>query len=287
VVFFSASIGWIAAGAIDSLFLALLAAAAAREIVAGQKWNNLPVVALISLLGLNNIAFHIEAHVGGLAEYSSRFAIAVVITLVSLIGGRIVPSFTRNWLARQRPGPMPAPFGRLDAVIVAASVVTLLAWIARPAAAVTGAMLIIMGCCHAIRLVRWAGYRTFGDRLVLILHLAYAFVPLGYLLSGLAAFDIVPASAGIHAWTGGAIGTMTIAVMTRATLGHTGRLLEASIGTQAIYAAIVLAALLRICASIDSGDMQVLLAAAGTVWTCAFLGYALLYGPALCRPRAA
>jgi uncharacterized protein involved in response to NO len=286
-VFSSASIGWIAACAIDSLFLALLAAAAAREIIAGRKWNNLPVVALITLLALNNIAFHVEAHLSGLAEYSSRFAIALVITLVGLIGGRIVPSFTRNWLARQRPGRMPSPFGRLDALVIAASVVALLAWIASPAAAVTGAMLIIAGCCHGTRLARWAGYRTLGDRLVLILHLAYAFVPLGYLLSGLAAFGVVPASAGIHAWTGGAIGTMTIAVMTRATLGHTGGLLEASIGTQAIYAAIVLAALLRICASVDSNDTQILLAAAGTVWTCAFLSFALLYGPALCRQRAA
>jgi uncharacterized protein involved in response to NO len=286
-VFFSASIGWTAACVVDALFLVLLALAAAREIIAGGKWNNLPVVALISLLALNNIAFHVEAHVSGLAEYSTRFAIAMVITLVSLIGGRIVPSFTRNWLARQHPGPMPAPFGRIDAVIIAASVIALLAWIARPAATTTGAMLMIAGCLHAIRLARWAGYRTVADRLVLILHLAYAFVPLGYLLSGLAAFDIVPPSAGIHAWTGGAIGTMTIAVMTRATLGHTGRLLKASVGTQAIYAAIVLAALLRICASIDSGDTQILLSAAGVAWVCAFFGYALLYGPALCGPRAA
>jgi uncharacterized protein involved in response to NO len=286
-VFCSASIGWIASCAIDALFLALLAAAAAREIIAGSKWGNLPVVALISALALNNVAFHIEAHVSGLAEYSTRFAIAVVITLVSLIGGRIVPSFTRNWLARQRPGPMPAPFGKLDAAIIAASVLTLLAWIASPLAAVTGVIMIVAGCLHAIRLARWAGYRTLGDRLVLILHLAYAFVPLGYLLSGLAAFDVVPPSAGIHAWTGGAIGTMTIAVMTRATLGHTGRRLEASVGTQGIYAAVVLAALLRICASIEPGNMQALLAAAGTAWVCAFLGFALLYGPALCRRRAA
>jgi uncharacterized protein involved in response to NO len=245
------------------------------------------VVALIALLALNNIAFHVEAHLSGLAEYSSRFAIALVITLVGLIGGRIVPSFTRNWLARQRPGRMPSPFGRLDAFVIAVSVVALLAWIASPAAGVTGAMLMTAGCLHATRLARWAGYRTLGDRLVMILHLAYAFVPLGYLLSGLVAFGVVPASAGIHAWTGGAIGTMTIAVMTRATLGHTGGLLEASIGTQAIYAAIVLAALLRICASVDSNDTQILLAAAGAVWTCAFLSFALLYGPALCRPRAA
>jgi uncharacterized protein involved in response to NO len=166
-------------------------------------------------------------------------------------------------------------------------VFSLAAWIVAHASKATGAMLMIAGGLHAVRLARWAGYRTVRDRLVLILHLAYAFVPLGYVLSGLAAFDVLPASAGIHAWTGGAVGSMTIAVMTRATLGHTGQTLKASIGTQCIYAAVVAAAVMRICASIDTAHMQVLLAAAGIGWTTAFLGFALLYGPTLCSPRAA
>jgi len=286
-VFASASIGWAAACAIDAVFLALLAGAAAREIVAGRKWSNLPVVVVIALFGIDNVAFHIEAHVDGLADYSTRFAVALVITLISLIGGRIVPSFTRNWLARQRPGRMPTPFGRLDAITVALSVVSLAAWIAAPMSAAAGVMLMIAGGLHAVRLARWAGYRTASDRLVLILHLAYAFVPLGYVLSSLAAFDVVPASAGIHAWTGGAIGTMTLAVMTRATLGHSGQALQASIGTQCIYAAVIAAALTRVCASIDAAHMDILLMAAGIGWTIAFLGFAFLYGPMLCSPRKA
>ncbi len=281
----SAWIGWELAGAIDAAFLALLAAAAAREIIAGRKWSNAPVVAIVSLFGAGNIAFHIEAHVNGLAEYSTRFAVALVIALVSLIGGRIVPSFTRNWLARQRPGRLPEPFGRFDAVTIVAGAVALLAWIVAPATEATGAALIAAGCLHTVRLARWVGYRTIPDRLLLILHLAYAFVPVGYFLTGLAAFDVVPASAGIHAWTGGAIGSMTLAVMTRATLGHTGHTLKASIGTQCLYAAVIAAALLRICASVSPEHMQVLLAAAGIGWTFAFLGFALLYGPTLCSPR--
>jgi len=286
-VFSSASIGWAAACAIDAVFLALLAGAAAREIVAGRKWNNLPVVAVIALFGIDNVAFHIEAHVDGLADYSTRFAIGLVITLISLIGGRIVPSFTRNWLARQQGGRMPTPFGRLDAITVTLSVVSLAAWVAAPMSAAAGVMLMIAGGLHVIRLARWAGYRTASDRLVLILHLAYAFVPLGYVLSSLAAFDVVPASAGIHAWTSGAIGTMTLAVMTRATLGHTGQALQASIGTQCIYAAVIAAALTRVCASIDAAHMYILLMVAAICWTIAFLGFAVLYGPALCSPRKA
>lgn len=286
-IFTSASIGWVAACAIDAAFLALLAGAAAREIIAGRKWGNLPVVALISLLGADNIAFHVEAHLGGLADYSTRFAIAILITLISLIGGRIVPSFTRNWLARQQPGRMPSPFGRFDAAVVGVSMLALATWIVAPISKATGATLIVASILHAIRLARWAGYRTASDRLVLILHLAYAFVPLGYILSGLAAFDVLPSSAGIHAWTAGAIGTMTLAVMTRATLGHTGQALQASIGTQCLYTAVIAAALTRICASIHTEHMQILLIVAGIGWTTAFLGFALLYGPTLCSPRKA
>jgi uncharacterized protein involved in response to NO len=286
-VFTSASIGWAATCVIDAAFLMLLAGAAAREIVAGRKWSNLPVVALISLFGADNVAFHIEAHFDGVADYSTRFAVALLITLISLIGGRIVPSFTRNWLARQQPGRMPSPFGRIDAVIVAMSIVALTIWIVAPTTKAAGAMLIMAGILHIIRLARWAGYRTASDRLVLILHLAYAFVPIGYIFSGLAAFNILPSSAGIHAWTGGAIGAMTLAVMTRATLGHTGQALQASIGTQCLYAAVIAAALTRVCAAIDTAHMQVLLSAAGIGWAIAFLGFALLYGPTLCSPRRA
>jgi uncharacterized protein involved in response to NO len=286
-VFLSASIGWASACAIDAAFLALLAAAAAREIVASRKWSNLPVIAIVSLFGAVNVAFHIEAHSSGAAEYSTRLAIALVITLVSLIGGRIVPSFTRNWLARQRPGRMPAPFGRFDGIVIATSTIALLVWIAIPATAASGLLLTVAGSLHFVRLARWAGYRTTPDRLVLVLHLAYAFIPAGYVLAGIAAFDVVSPSAGIHAWTGGAIGTMTMAVMTRATLGHTGRLLRASTGTQCLYAAVIAAALMRVCAAIEPAHMPILLALAGAGWTVAFLGFAALYGRALCTLRAA
>ena len=281
----AAWIGWKIACAVDALFLALLAAAAAREIIAGQKWSNVPVVAMVSLLGVGNIAFHFEAHFNGFAEYSTRFAIALVMTLIALIGGRIVPSFTRNWLARQQPGRLPVPFDRFDSLAVAAGVIALALWVVASASQVAGAALIVAGSLHLVRLVRWAGYRTAPDRLVFILHLAYAFVPLGYFLTGLAALDALPTSAGIHAWTGGAIGTMTLAVMTRATLGHTGRALTASIVTQALYTAVILAALLRICASIETEYMQLLLAAAGVSWTFAFVGFAVAYGRALAMPR--
>jgi uncharacterized protein involved in response to NO len=282
---FSALLGWQIALAVDAAFLLLLAAAAAREIVAGRKWNNLKVVGIVSLLALTNIAFHLEAHLYGIADYSSRAGVALVVTLVCVIGGRIVPSFTRNWLARRDPGRLPVPFGRFDAITMLIGAGAMVAWVVVPSGRLVAAALGIAGLFHLVRLVRWAGYRTFSDRLVLILHVAYAFVPVGFFLSALSCLELVLPSAGIHAWTGGAIGSMTIAVMTRATLGHTGQALSAPISTQAVYAAIVIAALARICAALDPAYSVPLLTIAGTAWAGAFLGFALAYAPLLCRSR--
>ena len=284
-VTFSGLIGWQLALAVDAVFLLLLAAAAAREIVAGRKWNNLKVVGIVSLLAIANIAFHVEAHLGGVAEYSTRLGIGLVVTLVCVIGGRIVPSFTRNWLARREPGRLPVPFNRFDAAAVAAGVFAMAAWVVMPSGRWVAGALGVAGLLHLVRLVRWAGYRTMSDRLVLILHVAYAFVPAGFLLTALSAADLVAPSAGIHAWTGGAIGSMTIAVMTRASLGHTGQALSASIATQFVYAAIVIAALARVCAALEPSHSVPLLAIGGIAWAAAFLGFAFAYAPLLCGTR--
>ncbi len=279
----SAVIGWLPAAAIDSAFLILVAAAAAREIIAGGNWRNLKVVTFVVLLAAGNICFHLEAHFAGAADHATRLGLAAVIMLITLVGGRIVPSFTRNWLARANPGRLPAPFGRFDMATVAVSAAALLAWIALPGSRLTGVALIPAAALQAARLARWAGDRAMADRLVLILHLGYAFVPLGLLLTGLAAFDVLPAAAGIHAFAGGAIGTMTLAVMTRASLGHTGRALSASRATQAIYLAVLLAALARVAAALLPAHMIALVAAAGLLWAGAFLGFGAAFGPLLVR----
>ena len=104
----SALTGWIAAAAIDGVFLLLVAGAAAREIVTGKNWGNLKIVALLVILAAGNMAFHLEAHFRGSADFSVRAGVAAVVLLITLIGGRVVPSFTRNWLARGKPGRMPS-----------------------------------------------------------------------------------------------------------------------------------------------------------------------------------
>jgi len=284
-VAFSAETTWWAAMLIDASFLLLVALAAAREIVAGRNWRNLAVVLLVLILLGGNVSFHLEAHHFGAADRATRIGIAVVVLLISLIGGRIIPSFTRNWLVRDNPGRLPVPFGRFDMIAIVLGALALFAWIVAPDRRVTGVALALAGLLHLVRLARWAGDRTLAERLLVILHVGYFFVPLGFLLNALAAFGHALPSAGIHAWMAGAAGIMTLGVMTRATLGHTGQRLTASPATQAIYAAIVVAALARVCAVLDGADSGMLLHIAAFAWVAAFAGFAVAYGPLLVGVR--
>jgi uncharacterized protein involved in response to NO len=285
VVTFSAETGWLAAMLIDASFLLLVAAAAAREVMAGRNWKNLNVVMLVLVLLAGNVAFHLEAHFHGAADAGIRIGIAVVVLLISLIGGRIIPSFTRNWLVRENPGRLPVPFGKFDMIVVAISALTLLCWAVDTNSVLAGVALAFTGSLHLVRLGRWAGDRTWRERLLLILHVGYAFVPLGFLLSAASAFGLMQAGAGIHAWMAGAAGVMTLAVMSRATLGHTGQRLTASAATQAIYAAIIVAALARICAALDPSHYGALLHVAAFAWTAAFLGFSFTFGRLLTSQR--
>ncbi len=278
-------IGWLPAALLDSAFLVVLAAVAAREIAAGRNWRNLKVLIVLCALFAGNVVFHLEAGLTGAANYGTRLGVAAGIVLIMLVGGRIVPSFTRNWLVRENPGRLPSPFDRFDKWSLILSGAALLLWIALPDGPVTAAALLAAGLAQAIRLARWAGDRTWRDRLVLILHLAYAFIPLGFVLVGLAGLGVMPATAGIHAWTGGAVGSMTLAVMSRASLGHTGRPLVASGALQALYGLIVLSALTRVGLALAPEWSPVLLPAAGLGWATAFLGFALAYWPVLTRSR--
>lgn len=284
-VTFSAHIGWLVAMLVDASFLLLVAAAASREILAGRNWRNMNVVLLLLLLFAGNVAFHLQAHLEGAADISIRIGIAVIILLIALIGGRIVPGFTRNWLVRENPGRLPVPFGRFDVIAIALSALALSCWIISPVGNVTAGALAAAGLLHLVRLARWAGDRTGRERLLLILHIGYAFVPLGFVLNAASALGVLPASAGTHAWMTGAAGVMTLAVMSRATLGHTGQQLSASATTQAIYAAVIVAALSRICAALEPVHSMALLHLAAFAWAAAFFGFALAFGPLLIGSR--
>ena len=285
-VFFSAETGWLAAAVIDCAFLLAVAAAAAVEIIAGRNWRNLKVLAPILVLLAANIVFHAEAHYDGNSDIGRRLGIGAAIVLITIIGGRIIPSFTRNWLARENPGRLPIPFNRFDVATIVISALALALWAFLPERIEIALALIVAAILNVIRLSRWAGDRTFRDPLVLILHVAYAFVPLGMALAALAAVrpETVAQAASIHAFSIGVIGTMTLAVMVRATLGHTGRELRAGKAGCFVFASVLVASAARIGEALGlPGEWLIHLAACA--WGSAFLGFAVIYGGMLLRPR--
>jgi uncharacterized protein involved in response to NO len=280
------STGWIGtavAVTIDGSFLAVVSAVILREIIVGRNWRNLPIVLLTSALAAANIFFHIETVAFGVPDISIRVATVAIIGLIMLVGGRITPSFTRNWLVKNGATALPASFGRFDIAALAVAGLALISWIAAPASQGAGLLLIAAGLVQAARLSRWAGARTWREPIVLVLHVGYGFIPLGALILGASILwpDAVPPSGALHAWTTGAIGVMTLAVMTRATRGHTGRAIVSTPATMLIYVAICAAALARIGASFAVGFYLDLLVVAAAAWIAAFGVFILEYGPML------
>jgi len=286
-ILFSGAVGPVPAAVLDVGFFVVLAAAAAREVIAAKN-RNLPVVGIVLLIALANGYDHTSA-AGAVAvsDLGWRAAIALVILLISLIGGRIIPSFTRNWMVRQGMADrLPSQPQHFDILAIAGTAVALAFWLAFPDHDFTGAMLMAAALLQLMRLSRWGGLRTASDPLVLVLHVGYAWIPAGLFLLGMSAsgFD-VSRSAAIHALTAGAMATMILAVMTRATLGHTGRELKANVATVALYALVTLGAMLRVAASLGAGSSRIVMDFAGAAWAGALLLFLLSYGPILWRPR--
>jgi uncharacterized protein involved in response to NO len=280
----------VAAAIADLNFPAVFLVVVAREIVVGRNWRNLPMVGALALLLVGNFLVHAEA-LGWWASAAAgnRLGIATLLMLVTLVGGRIVPSFTRNWLAKALPGAaLPAPFDMFDRIVMALTAFALAVWVLWPEAPVAAPAELAAGIALAARLARWRGGGTWREPLVLVLHLGYGWLALGFILLGASEFAAwLPPTAALHALTAGAIGTMTLAVMTRASLGHTGQALIAGRGTVAIYALVTVAALLRLIAPLGGSEYLVLLCLAGLAWSGAFGLFAVLYGPVLMRPRGA
>ncbi len=284
---FSAWLPMLLAPLIDLSFLLVLGAIIAREIIAGKNWRNLAILALVALLSTANAIFHFEAINGTAFDgYGMRMGVGVIIFLISLIGGRVIPSFTRNWLAHRTPGRLPSPMNRYDLLTLGLSGVTIIAWIITPETIGVRILTTLAGLLHLIRLARWAGERTFPEPLVTILHIGYLFVPIGFLMIGIG--DMLPgwgrATQIPHAWSAGAVGVMTLAMMTRASLGHSGRPLTATTSITAIYAAVILAILLRILAEMMP-TVEHLLHISAMAWIIGFAGFAIAYFPILTRPK--
>ena len=272
---------------IDLSFIAVLALIIAREIIAGKNWRNLKVLIILALIGAANGMFHFEAYTtAGFDGYGIRAGVGLIVMLIMVVGGRIIPSFTRNWLMRQPKGRLPAPMGGFDKATMALSGAALLLWVAFPESIYTRPMAALAGVLNLLRLARWAGHRTLKEPLLAILHIGFAFIPYGFLT--IAAGELLPgwsrASQIPHAFTAGAIGLVTLAMLTRTSLGHSGRPLAATKTVTAIYALVLLGVLTRIAGEFLP-DVEPLLHAAATFWILGFGLFAVSFAPIFFKPR--
>jgi len=276
---------WLA-GLLDVGFFVVLGLLAAREVLESKN-RNTPIVGMILLFGLAD-ALDYFANTGVIPwpDLGWQLAISLVVLLISLIGGRIIPSFTRNWMVKRgMTKGLPTQPGRFDVFVIGATAVALLFWLTGPPELVTGLVLIAAGALQLVRWARWSGWRTFADPLVLILHVGYLWIPVGLALLGLSLAGVVARSAAIHSLTAGAMATMILAVMTRASLGHTARELKASPLTVIVYSLITIGALLRVAASLKLVEYNMGIDIAGLAWGGAFLLFLIAYAPVLWRPR--
>lgn len=291
-VSFSAGLTPLSVALVDLAMPVVLAAVIAREIIAGKNWRNLMVLGMLLALICGNGVFHWEAGQGAYAAQGVglRIGLGAGLMMIAVVGGRIVPSFTRNWLVRRRAERLPTPpMQRFDKVALLVLLGALILWVAHPTSPITAAALALSGLLHLFRLWRWAGIHTLAEPLVTVLHAGYLFLPFGAM--AMATEIVVPGLSGLgavqHLWMGGAIGLMSLAVMTRATLGHTGQALTAGRGTVVIYLGVVAAVLLRVSAGVWPLHASSLYWVAGLCWLVAFGGFCLLYGPLLVRATPA
>jgi uncharacterized protein involved in response to NO len=276
------------AAAVDSAFLVAVAFILWRELTASKSWGQAPIAVLITLYAAANIAFHVMALRGSSTDVPERLALSLIILLLTMIGGRVVPNFTREFLIQSRVTTLPPPLSGFDGLSIGLVAVAALAWIVQPQDAVTGTALLAAGAINVVRLSRWRGWLTSREPLILILHVGYGWLVLTLLTLALAALGIGLSQANaVHFLTSGAVGAMTLGIMTRATLGHTGREKHADMATVAIYALVNLGAVLRIVAphtEAPTTATHLVLALSTAGWSGAYLLFALKYGPLLLRP---
>lgn len=279
---------WVAA-ALDLAFPVLLCGIAAREIVAARNWRNLAMPMPIAVLGVADLLMHLRS--AGLAVPAGlgwRLGVVAVIALISVVGGRIIPSFTRNWLVQRGAASLPAGHGMLDRLSLGLLHAALLTWAVWPAFRPLGVLLLLAAAMTLWRMVRWRGMATVAEPLLVILHIGYLWIVVGTALLGTSMLNgTVPAAAAIHALTAGAIGTMVLAVMTRVSLGHTGRPLTADGVTTLIYLLVILAAASRIAAEIAVRSFLPLIETSAVLWAASFVLFAVRYGPLLLKPAPA
>jgi len=276
--------GWLIA-VIDLAFLPALCIALALPVVATGNRRNYVFIGLLGLLTAANGVMHLPAL--GWTEITARtgglLATYIILLMIVLIGGRVFPYFASKRLAK----PKVYRYKPVEIASVVSLVALMIVELAAPAA--TGVLAALAGFAAVVHAVRWAGWhdrRVWAEPLLWVLYMGYGWLIVGLALRGFAALGKVVVFLPMHAYTVGAIGVLTLGMMARVALGHTGRALEPARTTTAAFVLINLATLVRVFGPIVwPGGYITLVSIAGVLWAIAFVLFLVIYTPICIRPR--
>ncbi len=283
--FIPASTGFAVWSGASLLFWAVLAGLMAREVLAARNSRNYKVLPLLAaFLGTEIAFFSAPSENLQRLELCLRTGLFLVVGMIFLVGGRIIPAFTQNWLRINRPEiPFQLPaFGTFDLASVLIAMAFAAGFIVWPTSGWSGVLGLSAALLHGWRLLRWRGWLAGREPLLWVLHVGYGWIPVGFGLLGLsclgqsAFFD-----AGIHALTYGAMGTLILGVAARVALGHTGRALQSFPAMTFAFGLITLGTLLRLFGALGQG----FIALSVLLWMASYLIFLVQYTPILLSPR--
>ena len=273
---------------VDLAFLPALAALVAQPLLRSRN-RNTPLLFVLALLWSTNAAFYWELSRldSARAALALRVGIDVVLVLVTVIGGRIIPVFTSSGLKAQGDGVALSAWPGITPLVIALMVVVAIVDVVLPGGVVAGWVALAAGFAQAIRMLQWRTRRTLRLPIVWVLHLGYIWLPIGLFLKALALLSGATIAAyWLHALTIGVLSTMILGVMTRATLGHTGRPIVASPAIALAFVLLTAAAVSRVFGlSWWPHSYPAVIVVSALLWTGSFALFVLVYGPMLCSPR--
>ncbi len=257
----------------------VLAAYISREIWAGGNRRNLPIAAMVWLFTIANGLF-----LTGAEETAQRMGFALALVMIALVGGRITPAFSRNWLRAQGSPVEISGFDLVDKLALGVTVLAALCWVVLPDHPLGPVLSVLAATALTWRLIRWRADAVAREPLLLALHLGYAWVPISFALLAAAQVGLAAPVQALHGIGAGAVGGMTMIVMMRAILGHANRPLQGTAADLAQLALVHLGAMLRVLAPL-AADPMLLIQLSGGLWGLGFAVFFLRYGRLALAPR--
>lgn len=268
---------------VDLLFLPLVAGVLLRVLVKAGNRRNYFLLVLLAVLTACNALFHasVNGWLGWPAIGAVQVALFLMVVLVTVIGGRVMPMFTANALA----GVRQYKWVWLDRLAIALTVLGLVLFVV-PLQLPGALVLLVAAALHVVRLVGWGALASRRKPILWILHLSYAWIPVGLVLLALCAMGLVSTSAALHALAVGAVAGMMLGMMTRTSRGHTGHTMQAGSREVTAYVCIHLGALARVAAAFVPADSYALMVSlAAGLWVVAFSLFVVTFAPLLLSPR--